>query len=118
MRSRRYAMSMAATFGGIHFYTQWFEGLRTTPQMMITAGIVARAVGGAISGEARCQRSDRMRSRAKGLPRALTCAGRGQTIASPVAPAVLSLRSDWRGERPLIPIAFGGQNSPTFSEKF
>jgi hypothetical protein len=44
MRSRRYAMSMAATFGGIHFYTQWFEGLRTTPQMMIAAGIVAVAV--------------------------------------------------------------------------
>ena len=42
MHSRRGAV--AATFGGIHFYTQWFERLRTTPEMVIAASAVAFAL--------------------------------------------------------------------------
>jgi hypothetical protein len=44
VHSRRGAVNMAATFGGIHFYTQWFERLRATPEMVIAAGIVAVAI--------------------------------------------------------------------------
>jgi iron complex transport system permease protein len=44
MHSRRGAVNMAATFGGIHFYTQWFERLRATPEMVIAAGIIAVAM--------------------------------------------------------------------------
>jgi hypothetical protein len=43
MYGRRGAVNMAATFAGIHFYTQWFERLRATPEMVIAAGIVAVA---------------------------------------------------------------------------
>jgi iron complex transport system permease protein len=46
--SRRGAVNMAATFGGIHFYTQWFERLRATPEMVIAAGIIAVAIAFAL----------------------------------------------------------------------
>jgi hypothetical protein len=36
-------VNMAATFAGIHFYTQWFERLRATPEMVIAAGVIAIA---------------------------------------------------------------------------
>jgi hypothetical protein len=48
MHSRRGAVNMAATFGGIHFYTQWFERLRATPEMVIAAGAVAVAIAFAL----------------------------------------------------------------------
>jgi iron complex transport system permease protein len=43
MHGRRGAVNMAATFAGIHFYTQWFERLRATPEMVIAAGVIAIA---------------------------------------------------------------------------
>ena len=48
MHSRRGAVSTAATFGGIHFYTQWFERLRATPEMVIAAGVIAVAISFAL----------------------------------------------------------------------
>lgn len=48
MHSRRSAVNMAATFGGIHFYTQWFERLRATPEMVIAAGVIAVATAFAL----------------------------------------------------------------------
>jgi iron complex transport system permease protein len=48
MHSRRGAVNMAATFGGIHFYTQWFERLRATPEMVIAAGVIAVAIAFAL----------------------------------------------------------------------
>ena len=48
MHSRRGAVNMAATFGGIHFYTQWFERLRATPEMVIAAGVIAVAMAFAL----------------------------------------------------------------------
>ena len=46
--NRRGTVNMAATFGGIHFYTQWFERLRATPEMVIAAGIIAVAIAFAL----------------------------------------------------------------------
>jgi hypothetical protein len=43
-RNRRGTVNMAATFGGIHFYTQWFERLNASPQMVVAAGAIAVAV--------------------------------------------------------------------------
>jgi len=48
MHGRRGTVNMAATFGGIHFYTQWFERLRATPEMVIAAGVIAVAVAFAL----------------------------------------------------------------------
>jgi hypothetical protein len=48
MHGRRGAVNMAATFGGIHFYTQWFERLRATPEMVIAAGVIAVAIAFAL----------------------------------------------------------------------
>jgi hypothetical protein len=48
MHNRRGAVNMAATFGGIHFYTQWFERLQATPEMVIAAGVTAVAVAFAL----------------------------------------------------------------------
>ena len=48
MHSRRGAVNMAATFGGIHFYTQWFERLRATPDIVIAAGVIAVAIAFAL----------------------------------------------------------------------
>src|SRR5262245_10110188 len=48
MHGRRGAVNMAATFGGIHFYTQWFERLRATPEMVIAAGVIAVVIAFAL----------------------------------------------------------------------
>jgi iron complex transport system permease protein len=41
MHGQRGVVNMAATFAGIHFYTQWFERLRATPEMVVAAGVIA-----------------------------------------------------------------------------
>lgn len=41
---RRSVFNAAATFGAIHFYTQWFERLEAEPAAFIGAGLVAIAV--------------------------------------------------------------------------
>jgi iron complex transport system permease protein len=46
--NRRGAVNMAATFGGIHFYTQWFERMRATPEMVIVGGVIAVAIAFAL----------------------------------------------------------------------
>lgn len=38
---RAWVLNIAATFGGIHFYTQWFERLGATPLTLLAAGILA-----------------------------------------------------------------------------
>jgi iron complex transport system permease protein len=45
--NRRFVVNTAATFGAIHFYTQWFERLGTEPLTILLAGVlvVAIAVG-------------------------------------------------------------------------
>ncbi len=45
--NRRWVVNTAATFGAIHFYTQWFERLGAQPWAIIVAGltVVAVAVG-------------------------------------------------------------------------
>ena len=48
MHNRRAAVDMAATFGGNHFYTRWFERLSTTPEMVIAVGEVAVAIAFAL----------------------------------------------------------------------
>jgi hypothetical protein len=44
--NRRWVVNTAATFGAIHFYTQWFERLGAQPWAIIVAGltVVAMAV--------------------------------------------------------------------------
>ena len=42
---RRFLVNLVAVFGAIHFYTQWFERLQTTPLTVIAAGIVTIAIG-------------------------------------------------------------------------
>jgi iron complex transport system permease protein len=42
---RRLLVNVAATFGGIHFYTQWFERLGATPLTVIAGGVVAILLG-------------------------------------------------------------------------
>jgi len=39
---------MAATFGGIHFYMQWFKRLTATPEMVIAAVVIAVAIAFAL----------------------------------------------------------------------
>jgi hypothetical protein len=39
--NRRWVLNTVATFGGIHFYTQWFENLGATPATVLTAGLLA-----------------------------------------------------------------------------
>jgi len=41
LSARRSAFNAAATFGAIHFYTQWFERLDANPGAIIVAGLVA-----------------------------------------------------------------------------
>ncbi len=41
----RFLVNAVATFGAIHFYTQWFERLGADPVSVIAAGIVAIAIG-------------------------------------------------------------------------
>jgi len=40
-RNRRWVLNTVATFGGIHFYTQWFENLGASPETVLLAGILA-----------------------------------------------------------------------------
>ena len=42
---RRFLVNSAAAFGGIHFYTQWFERLGATPLAVIAGGAVAILLG-------------------------------------------------------------------------
>lgn len=38
--NRRWVLNLAAVFGAIHFYTQWFERLGATPLSVLVAGLV------------------------------------------------------------------------------
>ena len=38
--NRRWVLNLAATFGGIHFYTQWFERLGADPLTVLAAGLL------------------------------------------------------------------------------
>ena len=40
-RNRRWVLNTVATFGGIHFYTQWFEYLGASPGTVLFAGLLA-----------------------------------------------------------------------------
>ena len=40
-RNRRWPLNIAAVFGGIHFYTQWFEYLDASPGTVLIAGLLA-----------------------------------------------------------------------------
>ena len=40
-RNRRWMLNIVATFGAIHFYTQWFEHLGATPATVLLAGFLA-----------------------------------------------------------------------------
>ena len=40
-RNRRGVLNTVATFGGIHFYTQWFEHLGASPGTVLVAGLLA-----------------------------------------------------------------------------
>ena len=46
--NRRGAVNMAATFAGIHFYTQWFERLQASPEAVMIAGVIAVAIAFAL----------------------------------------------------------------------
>ncbi len=39
--NRRWVLNTVATFGGIHFYTQWFEHLGASPGTVLLAGLLA-----------------------------------------------------------------------------
>ncbi|ADJ29703.1 hypothetical protein [Nitrosococcus watsonii] len=41
--SRRWVLNTVAAFGGIHFYTQWFEHLGASPGAVLVAGLLALA---------------------------------------------------------------------------
>ncbi len=40
-RNRRWVLNTVAIFGGIHFYTQWFENLGASPGTVFIAGLLA-----------------------------------------------------------------------------
>ena len=40
-RNRRWVLNTVAVFGGIHFYTQWFEHLGASPGTVLIAGCIA-----------------------------------------------------------------------------
>ena len=42
--NRRWLVNIAAAFGAIHFYTQWFEHLGATPVSVLLGGILMLAV--------------------------------------------------------------------------
>jgi iron complex transport system permease protein len=46
--NRRWVVNTAATFGAIHFYTQWFERLGAQPRAIIIAGLTIVAVAVAL----------------------------------------------------------------------
>lgn len=39
-RNSRWTLNTVATFGGIHFYTQWFEHLGASPETVLMAGLL------------------------------------------------------------------------------
>ena len=43
-RGQRAAVNAVATFGAIHFYTQWFERLDASPATVIAGGVIAVAI--------------------------------------------------------------------------
>jgi hypothetical protein len=43
--NRRWVVNVAAVFGGIHFYTQWFERLGATALSVLLAGLLMLAFG-------------------------------------------------------------------------
>ncbi len=47
-RNRRFVVNVAAVFGGIHFYTQWFEHLGAMPWTILIAGIVTVGISVAL----------------------------------------------------------------------
>ena len=48
-RNRRWVLNTVATFGGIHFYTQWFEHLGTSPGTLLVAGLLALGFAAGLS---------------------------------------------------------------------
>jgi hypothetical protein len=42
--NRRWVVNVAAVFGAIHFYTQWFERIGATPVSVLLAGVVTLAI--------------------------------------------------------------------------
>jgi hypothetical protein len=40
-QNSRWMVNIVATFGGIHFYTQWFEHLGASPGTVLIAGLLA-----------------------------------------------------------------------------
>lgn len=40
-RNRRWILNVVSVFGGIHFYTQWFENLGASPSTVLLAGLLA-----------------------------------------------------------------------------
>lgn len=40
-RNRRWVLNITTVFGGIHFYTQWFEILGASPSTVLVAGLLA-----------------------------------------------------------------------------
>ena len=41
--NRRWVVNLAAVFGAIHFYTQWFERLGATPVSVLVGGVLVLA---------------------------------------------------------------------------
>ncbi|MGN6573232.1 MAG: hypothetical protein ACTHLO_17655 [Pseudolabrys sp.] len=48
--NRRWLVNVAAAFGAIHFYTQWFEKLGATPVSVLLGGVVMLAIALALWG--------------------------------------------------------------------
>jgi iron complex transport system permease protein len=46
--NRRWLVNVAAVFGAIHFYTQWFERLGPNPLAVVIAGLIALAIAVAL----------------------------------------------------------------------
>jgi hypothetical protein len=42
--NRRWLVNIAAAFGAIHFYTQWFEKLGATPLSVLLGGVAMLAL--------------------------------------------------------------------------
>jgi hypothetical protein len=42
--NRRWLVNVAASFGAIHFYTQWFEKLGATPVSVLLGGVIMLAI--------------------------------------------------------------------------
>jgi hypothetical protein len=48
-RNRRWVVNLLAVFGAIHFYTQYFERMSTSPSSLLVAGILALGIALAIA---------------------------------------------------------------------